>query len=76
MKRLKLKIVRITFKGNIIKTFGGYGSIDHIETKMNCGGENFVLEIYYETFHAEVTHVETFIFKADEILSIQQIWEG
>lgn len=76
MKRLKLKIVTITFKDNILKTFGGIKPIDHIETKMNCaGGKNFVLEIYYETF-IEMAHVETFIFKADEILSIEQRWEG
>ena len=74
MKKLKLKFVKITFKDNMIKTFG-HCDIDHIETKMSCcNGKNFVLEIYYQLFDSEVTHVETFIFKSDEILSIEQRW--
>lgn len=75
MQKLKLKFVELTFKGGKSKVFGGYDTIDHIETKMNCGGgKNFVIEMYYKTF-IEVTHVEMFIFKADEILSIEQRWE-
>lgn len=75
MKKLKLKFVKITFKDSMIKTYGGYDTIDHIETKMSCcNGKNFVLEIYYEPFNNEVTHVETLIFKTDEILSIEQRW--
>ena len=74
MKKLKLKFVKITFKDSMIKTFG-HSDIDHIETKMSCcNGKNFVLEIYYQLFDSEVTHVETFIFKTDEILSIEQRW--
>lgn len=74
MKKLKLKSVKITFKDSMIKTFGDY-DIDHIETKMSCcNGKNFVLEIYYHLFNNEVSHVETLIFKTDEILSIEQRW--
>ena len=79
MKKLKLKFVKITFKDSMIKTFGhddiDHYDIDHIETKMSCcNGKNFVLEIYYQPLNNEVTHVETIIFKSDEILSIEQRW--
>ena len=79
MKKLKLKFVNITFKDSEIRTFGhcdiDHYDIDHIETKMSCcNGKNFVLEIYYQLFDSEVSHVETYIFKSDEILSIEQRW--
>lgn len=75
MNKLKLKLVKITFKDRIIKIFGECDTIDHIETKMSCcNGKNFVLEIYYEPLDNELKRVETIIFKADEILSIEQRW--
>lgn len=75
MQRLKLKEVKITFKDCMIKAFGGEDTIDYISTKMSCaGGKNFVLEIHYELFNNEIAHVETHIFKTDEILSIEQRW--
>lgn len=74
MNKLKLKLVKITFKDSIIKVFGGNDIIDHIETKMSYNGKNFVLEIYSEPLDNEVKRVETIIFKADEILSIEQRW--
>lgn len=74
MKKLKLKFVKITFKDGIIKIFGGYDTGDYIETKTSYDGKRFILEIYYLPVDNEVKHVETFVFKADEILSIEQRW--
>lgn len=75
MQKLKLKQVKITFKDSMIKIIGDDYNIDHIVTKMSCcNGKNFVVEIYYQPFNNEVEHVETVIFKNDEILSIEQRW--
>ena len=74
MKKLKLKEVKITFKDSMIKAFGEYDTIDYIEAKMSYDGKRFIVEIYYEPFNNEMKHVETFVFKVDDILFIEQRW--
>ena len=74
MKKLNLKRVKITFKNDLIRSFGEFGEVNHIDTKMSCNGKRFIVEIYYEPFVKETKHVESFIFGIDEILSIEQKW--
>ena len=74
MGKLKLKFVKITFKDAMIGTFGEDNTIDHIETKMSYNGKNFVIEIHYDPFNNEMKRVETIIYKADQIVSIEQRW--
>lgn len=75
MKKLKLKLIKITFKDNMIRIFGGNDTVEHIEIKMGgCNEEKIVIEIYYESYNVELKHIETFIFKTDEIFSIDQRW--
>lgn len=74
MGKLKLKSVKITFKDSIIKAFGGCDTVDHIETKMSYDGKKFIIEIYHDPLDNEMKRVETIVFKADEILFIDQRW--
>ena len=74
MKKLKLKRVKITFEGGIIKAFGGYDNIDHVETDMICGGKIFRIQVIYENLDNILQHIETYKFNTDDILSIEQIW--
>ena len=74
MKKLSLKFVKITFEYGVIKQFGGYDNIDHIETDMICGAKIFRLQIIHNKLDNELQHVETYKFNVDEIVSIDQRW--
>ena len=71
---MKLKLVKITFKDCIIKQFGDYESIDHIETDMVCGAKIFRVQVIYNKLNNELQHVETYKFNVDTITSIDQRW--
>ena len=74
MQKLKLKFVRITFEHGIVKQYGGYESVDHIETSMTLNSEIFKMKIFYETLDNQISHCEVFEFDTKEIVSIDQRW--
>lgn len=74
MKRMILKFVKITFEYGVIKQFGGYDNIDHIETDMLCGGKIFRIQVVHNKLDNELQHIEIYKFDVNTIVSIDQRW--